>query len=731
MRYMTKKTMSGLFGTFAYVASYGAVADDTRQEPGANVAVLEEVIVTAQKRNEDIQTVPMSMSAISQDQLERLHATELADYAGYVPGLQIQTNGSPAQATISLRGIAPLGSSATVSTYIDDTPLGSSSIYGGAVGTAGTVLDLLPFDFQSFEVLRGPQGTLYGASALGGLIKYVSRAPDLQDYSVLAGVDTFSLAGAGNAGAGGHLRVNLPLVPGQLGISASYAQEDTPGYIDNAISGARRENPYRQQAGRFALLWKPIEDLSVSLSAIKQHIHSDDEAYVALDPTTLQPIYGGRQNNNYVPQPFIQNLNYFTLALDWDLGWADLRSASSYSETTSDQIADATLEYGVLFGGISAFQSHLSLYKTTEELRLTSKPGGPVEWLVGTFYTRENSVNNQLATAQSFDGTAIPGLNPLVTAGLPSLYREYAVFGDLTYKITQSFDVTAGLRWARNEQDFTQISAGAGVPAESVPGSSSQGVVTYSVSPRWHLSDSTMTYARVASGYQPGGPNLLLPDVPRSVDASRLTNYEVGLKTVLDAHRLTVDAAVFYIDWNKIIVGTSNGVANFLVNGGTASSRGVELTTEYLPIPDLRLELNAAYADAKLTQDIPSIGGLSGDQLPFSPKASGSALADYAFLHSGRWTARAGGGLRYVGNRVTTVNHSPLAIPLKSYTAVDLNTSLSDEHWTIRLFVKNLGNKNAYISANALQSAATGALTEVTAVPLQPRVIGVALDAKF
>src|SRR5690348_15056943 len=184
---------------------------------------LEVIIVTAQKRSEDVQSVPMSISRLGADDLEQTHATELTDYAGYIPGLQFQNTGSAAQGALSLRGIPPLGAGSTVATYLDETPLGSSSNYGNG---AAAVLDLLPYDVQSFEVLRGPQGTLYGASSLGGLVKYVTKAPDLEQFSGRVGGDVFGVDGADKAGFGGRASVNVPLIPGKLGLRASFAREN-------------------------------------------------------------------------------------------------------------------------------------------------------------------------------------------------------------------------------------------------------------------------------------------------------------------------------------------------------------------------------------------------------------------------------------------------------------------------------------------------------------------------
>jgi iron complex outermembrane recepter protein len=726
-------TVASLVGAAALTWSQTSAAD-TPNTAGSDANVLEVIIVTAQKRSEDIQDVPVSMTSVSQEQLDQLHATQLTDFAGYVPGLQFASTGQPSQGSVSLRGISPLGSSATIATYLDETPLSSSSLYGNA---SSQVLDLLPFDLSSFEVLRGPQGTLYGASALGGLIKYVTKPPDLLSFSGRIGGDVFSEDGADKAGGGGHASVNVPLLPGTLGLTASFARENTPGVIDNAVTGEKDQNAYSQQVGRVAVLWKPSDDLSLTVTGIQQKIEADNNLNVALDPTSLRPIYGNLKNDNIVPETLDQDLDYFSATLNYNLGWGDLVSASSYSRTRTDTVTDATQIYGVLvpeFGGPTAksgFDSDVELRKITEEVRLASKPSDTVEWLLGGFYSHENSQHNQVVTAQTLDGASIPGLDPLATVGLPSIFREYAVFGDVTYKFNSSFDLSGGLRWAHNSQVFDQISGGALSVTADQPGSSSQSVVTYSVGPRWHITSDTMAYARVASGYQAGGPNLAIPGVPPAVGADKLTNYELGVKSLLLDRRLQIDLAAFYIDWKNIQVGATNGVVDYLVNGGTASSKGFEFSTLYTPLEGLRLGLNAAYTDAKLTQDVPSIGGLSGDALPYVPKWSGSGTADYAFLQRGAWTARVGGGVRFTGAEVTEVEHSPQAEPLKSYGLLDLNAEVSDDRWTVRLFSKNVTNRVAYTNLIQLTNAGTGAVTQVNGVPLQPREVGLGVDVKF
>jgi outer membrane receptor protein involved in Fe transport len=727
--------MPTLASALALLTTYAFAADDAVKPADAEAAALAPIIVTAQKRSEDVQSVPISISVIGSEQLEQMHATQLSDYVNYVPGLQMISGGTPGVGTVVVRGISPLGSNSTVSTYIDETPLGSSSFYARS---AGNILDLLPYDVDSFQVFRGPQGTLWGAGALGGVIQYVTKQPDLDQTSVRAGADVFSLDGAGDLGAGVRAAVSMPLLPGTLAMSASVARQNTPGYIDNVRTGEKDQNSYSQTAGRVALRWKASDNLSVSLSFLKQKVDSDSDTGVALDPVSLRPMYAKNRNDNYLAESNKRDLDYFSGTLNWDVGFADFVAATSYSHTSYSAATDASVTFGPLFpllgapsAGRSAFLIDLRLYKATQEFRLASKPDDRFEWLVGTFYTKETSRNYQKVTAETYAGTPLAGLDPLALAQLPSSYKEYALFGDVTWKFNERLDVTAGLRVARNEQNFTQISSGSILPTTVTPGSADENVRTWSFGPRWHLSANTMLYARVATGYQPGGPNVVLPDIPPTVGSSKLTNYEVGLKSTLAEGRVILDAALYNIDWEKIQVSASRNGTTFLVNGGKANSKGFEGSVVWAPVTGLRLGVNAAYTDASLSEGVPAIGGLDGDRLPYIPKWSASATADYTFALGNNWSARVGGGLRHVGSRTTSVTHDPLGQVLDSYDALDLNADIANDRWTFRVFVKNATNKNTYVSMSPQTSAATGTISVVRGVPLQPRVVGVGVDMKF
>ena len=719
----------------ALVATASAYAEDAEKNTGDQSTTLGTVIVTSEKRSEDVMNVPMSVGVIDADQLANLHATQLADYAAYIPGLTISDNGAPGSAAIGIRGISPLTATSTVAMYVDETPIGSSSMYGDG-GTA--ILDLLSNDFQSVEVLRGPQGTLYGASAMGGVIRYVTRPPDLTTSSWNVGANMFSVSGAGDLGVGGHAAFNAPLVSDKLALSVDFARQNSPGYIDNVQTGTQDQNSFWQRASRAALLWKASDDLSITLSAMDSKVDADSFSYVALDPATLKPLFGKNKDDNYFSEPYEKAYGVYTAEVNWNLGFADFVSATSYSRTDAHTNDDATSVYGPLGPAIglpgpflSEVFYHLRLYKTTQEFRLTSKEDDRIEWLVGAFGTRENSTQDQSLTAQLDDYSLIPGLNPLAAVGLPSTYKEYAAYGDLTYKFTSRFDVTGGVRWARNEQTFTELTSGALTGTVDQPGSSAENVFTYSVSPRFHLDADTMLYARLATGYQPGGPNLALPGVPQQVNSSKLTSYEGGIKTMLDDHRLMLDAAVYDVEWDKIQVPASLNGLGYFTNGGTARSRGLEFSALYTPVAGLRLGLNGAYTDAELTEDVPGIGGLNGDRLPNIPKWAMSATADYNFPLGNGWTGRVGGGLRYVGDSTSGLTHAPNSLPQDSYAALDLNADVSNDRWTVRFFAKNVTDKRVYTNYVVRTNALTGDIGALSGVPLAPRTIGVGFDLKY
>lgn len=734
--------------TGALMASGAAAAQDAEpsaravtssastQASAPDAKTLDTIIVTSNKRVENVRKIPGAVSVVNAEQLENLHATQFTDFAAYIPGLQFTSTGAPGKTEIALRGIAPLSSGTTVGNYLDETQLGSSGLYQQAVNFQ---LDLLPYDISRVEILRGPQGTLYGAGSMGGLVKYVTRAPDLNSRQFEFGGGLSNVSGGGN-GWDGRFGANLPLVTDKAALRVSFARNKLPGYINNAVDGRKDINGGSQDSAHAALLWQPSDDFSLQLSALGQRIDSRNNALVALDPLTQRPKYGNLTNSVWFNEPFRKEIGVLSATMDWNLGWADFISASGYSNTSTRQRSDTTTQFGIFTrflgspdAGGSTFDLGLNLHKFTQEFRLTSKPGTPFLWQAGAYYTKETASLGQYAVLTQIDGSPLPpslaGFGVIARLAIPSTYKEKALFSNASYRFNDRFTLGAGMRYASNDQNFAQVvSEGFALPLGTSPGKSSENVFTWQVSPQFKLSDDSMLYARVATGYQPGGPNVAAPGVPPQVGSSRLASSELGLKSEFADHRVVFDIAAFSIDWKNLQVGRIGPPPtqlNYLTNAGKAKSQGVELSTVFKPTDNLRLGLIGTYTDAKLSNN-DTTDPNRGNRLPYIPRFSGALTADY-FFPLGGWGGHAGGGYRWVGSRESDIENRTTT-HLESYGALDLNADVSNANWTIRAYLKNATNKTAYLN----KSEVNGFVTDrIAAVPIQPRTVGVEFDYRF
>ncbi|MDH5834446.1 TonB-dependent receptor [Luteimonas kalidii] len=730
---------------------------------------LDTVLVTANKRVENVREVGAAITVLNERQLENIGAVSLSVYAAFIPGLQVQNDGSPGLTRVSLRGIAALSSGATVATYIDEVPVGSSGIYQGA---STLMLDLLPYDISRIEVLRGPQGTLYGAGAIGGLLKYVTRAPDAFGEETRLGFGLRSVRG-GDQDWNARFGVTLPLQDERLGLRVSFARNGLPGYTDNAVDGREDINGGEQIGARAALSWEG-DVVDAGLSVLHQRIRSDDRAGVALDPVTQAPLFGEDDDLAWQPRPFAKDLTLVSFDLDWDLGWGNFISATGWSESNALDQIDSTIQFGEvadqLLGlpepGSSFVRYSYDMDKVTQEFRLTSSTGGPFEWMVGAFYTREDALQSQFAWLGLRDGSPLPDaladFSTLAIINLPSTYKEVALFANGSWRIGERFKIDAGLRQARNDQWFSQnVPAGILAPIADTPGESSEDVFTWSVSPQFKLTEDAMLYARVATGYQPGGPNVALPGIPPSVDSSMLDSYEIGLKSQFADRRVTLDVAAFRIDWEDIQVASSfNGIGG-LVNGGEATSEGLELSALFRATDALQLGLNAAYTDASIKNDFtPTVipqgdfdvilwTGLAGDRMPYSPKLSWAATAEYAFMTAGGLGGQVGAALRFVGDRLNETTErqrvtapgdpSTILVPdeitapleLASYRSLDLYAGIGKDSWEVRAYINNVTGEDAYLTMAPMDGALTGTRSHLAGVPLQPRTFGLEIDFRF
>jgi outer membrane receptor protein involved in Fe transport len=372
------------------------------------------------------------------------------------------------------------------------------------------------------------------------------------------------------------------------------------------------------------------------------------------------------------------------------------------------------------------------LSTSCKELRSVSTPGpknGPK--------TRDEDTRAaQFGSVRTSDGTLLPPANPLIYAVRPASYRDLSAFGNVTYQFTDRLDVTAGLRYSSNEQHFTTdgggflVNAGAGLAPTVITrdtGRSSEDVITYMVSPRFRPTEDTMLYARVASGYRPGGPNPALDGIEPSFDADRLVNYELGAKADFLQRRASVDLALFYIDWTDIQLqlNTPTNIV-YRANGGNAISKGVELSTTFIPVQGLRIGGNLAYTDARLQEDVPALQARDGDRVPSVPRWTASLTSSYSFPLAAVASGEVGFGYRYVGETEYPFESNPTSYALDAYSLLDAYAAATFERFNVRLFARNLLDERAYSSV--LGGGGPGAV-QLTLV--QPRTIGVSVDVTF
>ena len=773
----------------AFACSSPAAAQTQEQpSPSQDQSVGEEdgeaIIVTAQKREEVLLDVPQSVTVIGGETLERQQATNFQDYLALIPGFSLEAD-TPGITRITLRGVNTGGVSSTVAVYMDEVPFGSSTGLANGAILSG---DFDPFDINRLEVLRGPQGTLYGASSLGGVIKYVTNPPKLNRFEARAQAGISTTKGSDDIGYQTAGVVNVPIgATAALRVDGFYRRD--PGYLDsignnpifNALTGeeigrtliADDLNDQRNYGGRASLLVQATDALSVRLTAFAQNLNTKGTGIFEVDPETLKPLYGGLTQSAYMREPTKIKYRVYSGTVDWDLGFASLLSSTSYSTFEEDFRRDFTFALGqtvnllanlgpaiVLLGlppeatiadpavtrplGVM-LQQVTSTDKFTQEVRLASPNNETLEWLIGAFYTHEKSAIDpqNILTTEFGTHTVATDVLPLFEIFLRSKYEEYAGFGNVTWHVVPRFDLTLGGRLSHNKQSATEEITGPltflqfGGPVIVPKIKSSESVFTYSVAPRYEVNDHMSLYARVASGYRPGGPNVIPlgapPDTPTTFDADRLTSWEAGIKAEAPDRKWSLEAAVYHLDWKDIQLFALVNDVGINTNGGKARVNGVEISGALRPVHGLTVTANGAYTNAKLKDDTPPVtGGLKGDWLPYVPRWSGAVGADYQFPVAGA-EGFVGGTVAYTGKRVANLNERDTdggTIRVPGYTEVDLRAGANIERFTIEAWVKNLFNKRGFTSlfgfapGNFPNDAAGAAI-------IRPRTIGLTVTANF
>jgi iron complex outermembrane receptor protein len=722
----------------AFAADQAAPQDDVQQ-----------VVVTAQKRAQTMVDVPQSMSVVGGDTLDKHQATGFADYLKLVPSLQL-VQSTPGEGRLVLRGLDTGGVASTVAVYLDETPFGSSSGLANGAILAG---DFDTFDLARIEVLRGPQGALYGASSLGGLVKFVTNAPELDRFALRARLGAATVDG-GKVAYRSNLVVNTPLSDTvALRMSGSYQKE--PGFIDSIGTGGsdieRNINGARNYGGRASLLYKPSTTFDLRLSAVAQNIATDAPGTVESDPDTLETLYGRPTQSQFVPHMRDIHYRVFNGTANWNLGSASLTSSTSYSTQKQFVREDVSFNLTGIVEDIFGVRSELylgqevELKKFTQELRLSSNTGKRFDWLAGLYYTdEEGAIAQRYHAVVPGSMTPATGLPLLADIRLRSNYREVAAFANTTIHLTPVYDLDVGGRYSHNKQDGRQIGDGAlaGGPADD-SADSSEGVFTYAVALKRKFSERSAVYARAAKGFRPGGPNVLPPNpgpgTPATYDSDSVMSYEAGIKTQTVDGMWSLDLSAFHIKWKDIqLLAVVNGFG-VNTNGAGATADGVEISAGFRPMRGLRLSANGAWNKARLDGATdPLVGGFKGDRLPFSPKYTAALLADYRWTIRDTTPAYAGVSVRRIAGQFgsfdfdyRTANGRQREIP--SYNVFDAHAGVELGTWTVELFGKNLGNSDGRTSTGTLLAnggfvSPNGALG---AGVIAPRTIGFTLTKEY
>lgn len=735
-RVRTRAVLAGAIA-LALCTAGGAFAQE--QGAGPSVHELDAITVTAQKRAQLLHEVPSSVSAINAETLTQQNLIQVKDFYARVPGLSYTGSGL-GQQTISLRGISTgYTGNPTVGIVIDDVPFGSSlsTGYGSRL-----MPDLDPAILDHVEVLRGPQGTLYGASSLGGLLKYVTRTPDTDVFSGRVEASTVAVEHGASA-ASGRASLNIPLASDVMGASVSAFYREDPGYIDAVNAGEEDANGGRAYGGRAALVIHPSDRVQIHLSALAQDRKGFGAGSIDTD-ADYQLVNPDLVSNSITILPRYQaEARLYTGRVEADLGQMALTSITAWGENDYLSNTDTTARFSPLLPGFGIPDARTFLVnsfeteKFTQELRLASTAEGPLRWMVGAFYTREETAGNQLLDARDSDGGTL--LN-MLTSAFPNSFREKALFTDLAYDFNERFSLQLGARYSRNDQTYDELSTGAlaGPDPQPLSGRSSDSSVTWLVSPQYKVGEDSMVYFRAASGYRPGGPNTDLPSIPDSYDPDKSVNLELGWKgTALD-RTVTYAVALFRIDWDDIQLALVDPQSQFSYfgNGGGARSQGLELEGSWRPWMGMTFSGNLAFTDAELTEPLGGSGGVSnlvggpGDRLPYAARRSGSLSADQTF-ELGSWLGSVGASATYLGDRMGEIAAAP-GIPrarAAGFTQFDLRGSISRDQWTISAFIRNLGDKRGV--TNASLRTATNPANGYALEYVLPRSYGVTVAYDF
>ena len=754
-----------LLATFIAMFAAGATAQgvDSDQQAATQQNQIDEIIVTATKRGagQSIQDTAMAISALTGDTIEKRGFVGMDDYLRTLPGISMQDLGA-GQSSVVIRGLSgdPQNQSGSAGIYFGETPLAgfeSASVVAGAGN-----IDLKLVDVERIEVLRGPQGTLYGSDSMAGTVRVLPVAPNLQE---LEGKLATRYSQTGERGGDNTMIqavLNVPLIEDKLAIRGVVYQFDNSGYIDNVVvsqpvpglsrttgvfggvANDRDDVGNDQYTGfRLTALWQPIDELDITLSYLEQDIEQDGIPEVSLN---LAGDYQQRRVNTGTggsSYELLENeVDITSLVLNYDLGWGIVTSASSWVNYTAKNETDLTF-FSALFAGIFGPGFEDSPYGTrnvrnteafTQEVRLASNLEGPLQFVTGLYYSDNESVRD-FEHAWTGDVTQDPGIVLQSNSGGKTLEQE-SFFGELSYAFTDQLTATIGGRHYEYERDTNEgYTFHIFVDTQTVTNVVDKGQL-YKANLSYTPNEDMLLYTQWSEGFRPGGALTEVPACtaqgiasPDKLDPDATQNFELGFKSSFADSRFTFNAALYRINWEGIpvvVLPAPNCILH--LNAGEAKSEGVEIEMQAQLTEKFRTDLSASYGETTLVGD--SSIGFDGDNLPGSSDFNLSLGVQYEFtLANHNSFARV--DYTYISDYFSAIDASENPFtpsPSGGFGQVNLKVGIEFDQIAMDIFVNNLTNGDG---VTWVENSAVGIGADSTAYRIRPRTIGLNLTYQF
>jgi iron complex outermembrane recepter protein len=677
-------------------------AEQNSPQASPESGVLDEVIVTASKRAEPLREVADSVTAFTGEDLDSLGAQSLEDYIGRAPGVQFQAS-TPGVSNVTIRGVGtatvfPDQGQATTGIYLNDIPLTDP-------GFAVSVPDVDVFDMQRVEVLRGPQGTLFGTATLGGAVDYIINPVSLDKFDVHVQTGVSKTVNASDAGYTAKIAVNVPLIDDVFGVRVTAIKRYDPGFLDNIGTGREDSNYRKVEDYRLNALWKINDKTDLSFFTFYDRSLNGDGFYAF-------PQLGELVRDTFIPEyaSFITRIN--SLKLNTNLEFATLTVQGADSRKSQDSDSDFSAFYGNVPTSSPAFaRTHSDMV----EARLISPSNQTIEWLFGTYYGYFN---------ESYPTPTYQNDVDIFYFDVGYKSNELSEFGEATYHFSDQWRATAGGRYydIRLATDTLQ-----GVPPALASDQGDQRGTGFSpkVSLTYEPDKDLMIYALVSKGFRMGGVNLVAPlagfPTPATYKSDSLINYEVGIRPAWFEHTLTLDTTVFFIDWSDIQLRLNrpDGFA-YVTNAGAAHNKGIENTLAWRPNQNWALQASLTYLEAALAQTLALGGGttlLDGATLPGASKWTASETASYTW--STNSTPFLSASHRFVSQATSDFTDT---LPIGDYNIFDIRGGAHlGRNVTATLYVDNVADKRGV-------TAATTFGTYLNDFYIRPRTVGLQFD---